>query len=310
MQNDPPDEPAADVPASVELTEESAPDDGQILEEIRQGLDDLHLGFDVKVLNVLDDERARPAEIEALKEKLGETVSVRLFSVANSNYYGKSRSGKITKFIDVVTHLGVDTTRSLAIFIALMALADTEDLRRVFARNFATSKLAELLALEFGLKPEERSTVGLAGLFLEIGKVIMALYERQSGRVLGPEFVAHHYPWVGGRLIEAFGLPPALGEIIDHSYFRFVKKDELSLAAVVDLAHAVVDISFSRHGKLIIESPMPDPEGILYARTAGSTIAGQFQSIGLSAYVHVVPSEYTEQERHLYEHRKKELDSH
>jgi HD-like signal output (HDOD) protein len=313
MQNERPDPPAADAPPGQAhdstVPGERPPDDLQLREEIRQSLEQLNLGFDIKVLNVLDDEKARPAEIEALKDKLGELVALRLFSIANSNYYGKQRSGKITKFIDVVTHLGVDTTRSLAIFIALMALADTEELRRVFARNFATSKLSELLAVQLGLGSADRSIVGLAGLFMEIGKVIMALYERQSGRVLAPEFVAHHHPWVGARLIEHYELPPVLGEIIDHAYFKFVKKDTLSLSAIVDLAYAVVDRSFNRHEKLVIESPMPDPEGLLYARTSGSIIAGQFQSIGLSDYAHVVQTEYTEQEKFLYERRKKALDT-
>jgi HD-like signal output (HDOD) protein len=315
MQNEHPDKPAAAVPVEAgqapdsDAPKERPPDDQEILEEIRQSLEEINLGFDIKVLNVLDDEKARPAEIEALKEKLGELVAVRLFSVANSNYYGKIRSGKITKFIDVVTHLGVDTTRSLAIFIALMALADTEDLRRVFARNFATSKLAEFLGLQLGISSAERSVVGLAGLFIEIGKVIIALYERQSGRVLSQEFVARHHPWVGARVIEIFELPPVLSEIVDHPYFKFVKKDHLSLSAIIDLAYAVVDRSFARHEKFVIESVMPDPDGILYSKTAGSLIAGQFQSIGLSSYAHVVQTEYTEQEKHLYEHRKQELDA-
>jgi hypothetical protein len=313
MQNERPDPTAAEAAAvqaqDTAVPGERPPDDQQLLEEIRLSLEQLNLGFDIKVLNVLDDEKARPAEIEALKDKLGELVSLRLFGIANSNYYGKQRSGKITKFIDVVTHLGVDATRSLAIFIALMALADTEELRRVFARNFATSKLAELLAVQLGLSPADRSIVGLAGLFIEIGKVIMALYERESGRMFVPEFVAHHHPWVGARLIEHYELPPVLGEIIDHAYFKFVNKDTLSHSAIVDLAYAVVDRSFTRHEKFVIESPMPDPEGLLYARTSGSIIAGQFQSIGLSDYAHVVQTEYTEQEKFLYERRKKALDT-
>jgi len=313
MQSERPDPAAADVPSTQAqdpaATGARPPDEQQLLEEIRQTLEQLNLGFDIKVLNVLDDEKARPAEIEALKEKLGELVALRLFSVANSNYYGKLRSGKITKFIEVVTHLGVDNTRSLAIFIALMALADTEELRRVFARNFATSKLAEFLAVQLGASSAERSIVGLAGLFIEIGKVIMALYERQCGRVLTPEFVAHHHPWVSARMVEHYELPPVLGEVVDHAYFRFIKKDSLSLPAIVDLAYAVVDRSFSRHGKFVVESPMPDPDGLLYTRTAGSMIAGQFQSIGLSSYAHVVQAEFTEQEEFLYERRKKALDA-
>lgn len=284
--------------------------DEQILEEIGQAIEKLDLGFDFKVLDVLDDERARPAEIEALKDKLGEVVAARLFSVANSNYYGKLRSGKLTRFVDVVTHLGTDTTKSMALFIALMALADSDDLKAVFARNYATSRIAELLAVKLGLSGSERSTVALGGLFVEIGKVIISLYSRESERKVTPEFVGRHYSEVGAQVIEKFELPLVLGTLVRHPYFAFVKKDSLSLPAVLDFAHALVEQSFARHGKLVVESIMPDPEGLLYSRTAGSVLAGQFQSIGLSAYLHVVHSELSEQEKRLYEKRAQESGGH
>lgn len=282
----------------------------RLLEEIRQTLDDINLGFDFKVLDVLDDERARPASIEALKDQLGELVAARLFSVANSNYYGKVRSGKITRFVDVVMHLGTDVTKSMAIFIALMALADSNDLKIVFARSYATSKMAELLATRLGLSGSERSTVALGGLFIEMGKIIISIYFEKTDDEPTPAFIEKHHAMIGALLIEKFELPPVLGTLVDHPHFLFVKKDTLALSAVLDLAYALVEKSFSRHGKLVVQSAMPDPEGLLYSSTAGSVLSGQFQAIGLGAYLQVIPSELTEQEKRLYEKRAKEMEGH
>jgi hypothetical protein len=118
------------------------------------------------------------------KTPVGELAALRLFSVANSDYYGKLRSGKSTKFVDVVTHLGVDATHGLTIFR-----------------------------------------------------------------------------------------------------------------------------SFTRRYNVMIESAMPDSDGVLHAWTAGSLIAGQFQSIGLSFHALVAQAQLTEQVMYLYERRKKLLDS-
>jgi len=65
------------------------------------------------------------------------------------------------------------------------------------------------------------------------------------------------------------------------------------------MAYRVVDESFYTNGKFIVRSAMPDPEGILYNSTAGSMILSQFQLMGLSKYVRVVPAELTEIEQRL-----------
>lgn len=284
----------------------AATGEGGMLEDIGRTLDDLNLGFDANVLKVLDDERARPAQIEDLKEHLGELVAARLFGVANSNYYGGLRSGRLTRFTDVVMHLGTDATKSMAIFIALMALAHAEDLKAVFARNFATSRLAEILAVQLGLRARARGMVALGGLFVEMGRVIMDLHMREHQCDFPPGFVERWHPKIGARVIARFGLPQELAVIVDHEHFSFHKDDGLSPAAVVDLAHGIVERSFLRHGRLVIESAMPDPEGILYSRTIGSLLAGQFQSIALGAYIHVVPAALSEQEQRLYDKRKQQ----
>ena len=57
--------------------------------------------------------------------------------------------------------------------------------------------------------------------------------------------------------------------------------------------------SFSRHGKLVVQSSLPDQEGILYTSTAGSSLAEQFQTIGLGSYLQVIPNELTDTEKSL-----------
>src|SRR4030067_2786442 len=72
-----------------------SPQHEEILQNVLLCLDNIPLEFDFKGLDVLEDEKATPAKIEALKEKLGAMVSTRLFSIANSIYFGKLRSGNI-----------------------------------------------------------------------------------------------------------------------------------------------------------------------------------------------------------------------
>lgn len=278
--------------------------DEEIIEGILQCLEDINLGFDFSVLDILDDENAVPSRIESLKDQLGTVVSARLFIIANSVHYGKVRSGNITKFVDVVKHLGTEATKTTAIFIALHSLASTKELRTIFARNFSTSKLTDVIARHLDLKGKTRSMVTLGGLFIEMGKVFILLYADKEDVKLEDEFIEQYYPRVGAKVIERFRLPPSLIGIIDHTHFTFEKKESLSLSAIVDMAHAVVDQSFRKHGKLVVESVMPDPEGLVYTSTIGSVLQGQFQSMDLGEFLSVIPIEYSEQEKRLIEKGK------
>ena len=299
--------PKADIkdgdPEAVTAEEKSAEPrkDEQILDNVLECLENINLEFDFKVLDVLEDENATPAKIEVLKEQLGTLVSARLFSIANSVHYGKMRSGNITKFIDVVRHLGTDTTRTTAIFVALLSLANTEEMRTIFARNFATSRLAELFATQLGFKGNEKSTATLGGLFIEMGKVIMLLYADKESFCYVDGFIDKYQAYVGTKVIEKFELPQSLKSIIDHPCFTFVKKDSLDLTSVVDMAHAIVNESFAKYGKLRIKSPLPDPEGLVYQSTMGSLIKEQFNIMGIGGYLQVIEAEYTELEQRIIE---------
>lgn len=275
--------------------------DAALFAEIEQCLEDINLGFDYDTLNVLDDEEARPCQIETLKEHLGATISARLFGLANSVHYGKVRSGRITQFIDVVTHLGTETTRSMALFIAMMGLSDTRETREIFARNFATSQLADVIAGQLGVRGNVKSRAVLGGLFMEIGKIIILLHGEKTGIEFEPGFVERHHRYIGAKVVDKFALPEAVAAIISQPHLTFVKKDTLGTLAIVHMAHALVEVSFARFGKLVLQSAIPDPDGLLYKSTVGSALSTHFQIMGLDGYLKVIPTELTDQERHLLE---------
>lgn len=286
------------------INTEKDPEDQIVLDEIEASIENINLGFDIDVLAILDDEEAASAKIEGLKDQLGDIIAAKLFSMANSVCYGGIRSGNITRFIDVMIRLGSDMVKSTAIFLALFGLAKTDRLKEVFALNFATSKLAEVIANQIGLPNSEQSIVSLGGLFVEIGKVIILLYAEKEEKILDEVFLEEHHHYIAGQLIEKWELPRSLKKIVCHPYFTFVKRDSLSLSAIVDMAHYVVSRSFCAHDKLIIQSSMPDPEGILYTFTIGSLLQDQFEFMGLGSYLKVVPSELSEQEKRFYETHK------
>lgn len=82
-------------------------------------------------------------------------------------------------------------------------------------------------------------------------------------------------------------LPKFLIEIISPHPFTF-EENELSVAAIVDLAHKVVYDSFKKHGKLVIAGPMPDADGYVTS-TIGSVLEDQFAALGLTQYIEVIP---------------------
>ena len=296
---------AANSKSGPQETLNASDEDQAVLEEILNSFENINLWFDPEVLSILEDDEATAAKLESLKNCLGDITSARLLCMANSIYYGGISSGHITKFVDVVTRMGAETVKTTAVFLAQLALAKTAQMKEIFARSFATSKVAEVIANQLGLSRSEKGMVSLGGLFVEMGMVIMLLYTENEGKVLHESFMKKHHSYVGAKFIEKLKLSSLLKEIVCHQYLTFVKKDSLALSAIVDFAHSVVEKSFSEHGKLIIQSSMPDPEGILYNLTIGSLMESQFQALGLGSYLTVVPSELSEQEKRFCESHKK-----
>jgi len=94
-----------------------------ILKDIEEKvLETIHLGFDLKCLEILDDEEASSDQIELVKEKLNQELLIRLFGRANSVYYGQLRKREISTFLAVVLRLGMAYTRTFIIASSLFSL--------------------------------------------------------------------------------------------------------------------------------------------------------------------------------------------
>jgi HD-like signal output (HDOD) protein len=264
--------------------------DRELLRDIQDyGLKEIRVGLSSDILTILDDAEAKSSKIETLKDKLDKEIVLRLFAIANSVRYGKLSAGSVRTFFDVVMRLGMTYTKVLIVALSIAALSRDAAYEAASARSFATSLLGRLLAQKMRIPEDDVHKVELGGLFFEVGKLVIRLYHaahpdiRASG-----EFINRYHPYLGIALVEHMELLPGfLVEIISPHAFTF-EEDELSVAAIVDLAHFIVYDSFKTHGKLVIASPLPDADGYVTS-TIGSVLEDQFAALGLGQYVEVIP---------------------
>ncbi|HVO65103.1 MAG TPA: HDOD domain-containing protein [Syntrophales bacterium] len=264
-----------------------------ILADIEKKIfDKVNLGFDPEVLDVLDNPDVSDKEIELLKSKIGDDIVVRLFSIANSVYYGQLRRGSVDTFYKAVSRLGMDFTRVLIIFLAFAALSKDKEVKVIFAKSFATSILGgKILAKEFGLRGSDAKKVELGGLLLEIGKIIIAVYrslynEDYVQAEIGEDFISSYHSHLGIKIIEKFKLPEFLKEMISMEYLT-LEKELISLSGIVMAAYSIIDLSFRRFGnRLVIASPMPDPDEMA-VHTIGEVIYDTFKAVGLGGYIEI-----------------------
>jgi CRISPR/Cas system-associated endonuclease Cas3-HD len=253
----------------------------------------INFGFDPEVLDVLNNHDASEREIELLKAKIGDDLLARLFGVANSAYYGQLKRGSVDTFYKVVSRLGMDFARVLIIFLAFAAVSKNKEIKTIFAKSFATSIVGgKLLAKEFGLRDNDAKKVELAGLLLEIGKIIIALYkslhkDAYEEAEIGEEFISQYQSCLGVKIIKKYELPEFLKDMISTNCLT-LEKGLLSLSGIVMLAFSIVDLSFRRFGnRLVIASPMPDPDGMV-VHTTGAVIEETFKAVGLAEYIEVI----------------------
>lgn len=263
--------------------------DFELLKDIEEKIiRKVDLGFDPHVLQVLDREDVSRGQIEALKTQLSAGVVTRLFGLANSVHYGRLRAGKMTDFPDVILRLGLGPSKIYILSLALFFLNSRRDFTELAARSFIISFLGKMLAAKMGLREEEVKKVEIGGIFLKVGKVFMLLYEHQMDKKLEESFVSQYYPLLGMRAVEIFKLPEFLKEVISFSLMRF-EEDAFSVSSIVDLAHSTADKSFKKFGKFVIQSPMPDAEGILLS-SPGSILAAQLDAVGLGSFLEIIPT--------------------
>ena len=268
-----------------------------ILTEIEEKvMKNINLGFDVQVLETLEREDVTRKDIEALKEVISKDIVVRLFGVGNSIYYGRLRAGKFSNFSEIILRLGTEPAKVYILSLSLFFMKHDEAFLSLAARSFIISLLGKMLAKQMGMKEEDVKKVELGGLFLKVGKVFMLLYEQQRGEPLEREFVSKYYRYLGSKMVERFKLPEFLLEVLSSPVCNFTE-NSFDIRGVVQLAHSIVDKNFKNFGKFVIQSPMPDKEGLVTS-SLGSIIENQLDAIGLGAYLEIIPSLSLQQQIH------------
>jgi RNase H-fold protein (predicted Holliday junction resolvase) len=264
-------------------------EDLQILTEIEEKvMNNINLGFDTQVLETLDREDVSKKEIEALKEIISKDIVIRLFCVGNSIYYGRLRAGKFSDFSEIILRLGTEPAKVYILSLSLFFMNHDEEFTTLAARSFIISMLGKMLAKQMGMKDEDVKKVELGGLFLKVGKVFMLLYERQRGEPLDRAFVSKYYRYLGSKMVERFKLPDFLREVLSSPVCNFTE-NSFNVRGVVQLAHSIVDKNFKNYGKFVIESPMPDKEGLVTS-SQGSIMSNQMDAIGLGSFLEIVPT--------------------
>lgn len=256
----------------------------------------LSLGFDLKVLNILDNEEAVPHEIDSLKGMLSQDIIARLIGLGNSTYYGRLGAGKIFNFREIILRLGMQPAKVYILALSLYFIKPDKEFVTLAARSFVTSLLGKILAKQMACSEDSVKKVELGGLLLEVGKIFMLLYADKMNQKMDEEFIQKYYRYLGLKVFEIFKLPEFLGEILATNHFTF-RTASLSWPSIVDLAHAVVERNFRQFGKIIIEASLPDEEGVVVS-TYGATLAGQLEAVGLGSYLEIIPILSRKQEIH------------
>jgi HD-like signal output (HDOD) protein len=265
------------------------PEDQKILKEIEEKIiRKVDLGFNPQILEVLDRVDARREEIEALREALGKGLVTRLFGLGNSTYYGRLRAGKFTDFSEIIFRLGFGPAKIYILSLALFFVKPGKEFVDLAARSFLISFLGKMIAKKMGMTEEEIKKVEMGGLFLKIGKVFMLLYESCEEKKLDEDFISLYYPYIGLKVVDFFKLPEFLKEVISFSSLQ-LEENSFSISSIIELAHSEVDKSFKKFGKFVIQSPMPDEEGMVLT-TLGADLAHQFEAVGLGVFLEVLPT--------------------
>jgi hypothetical protein len=265
------------------------PEDEKILVEIEEKIiRKTDLGFNPEILEVLDRTDARRVEIEGLREGLGEGVVARLFGLGNSIHYGRLRAGKFTDFSEIIFRLGFGPSKIYILSLALFFIRQGKEFTDLAARSFLISFLGKMIAQKMGLSEEDVKKAEMGGLYLKVGKVFMLLYESCTKKKLDGDFISLYYPYIGLKVIDFFKLPKFLKDVISFSSLQ-LEENCFSISSIIELAHSAVDKSFKKFGKFVIQSPIPDEDGMVLA-TLGSDLAHQLEGVGLGSFLEILPT--------------------
>jgi len=254
-------------------------------------LDETTLGFSPVVLAILDNVEASESEIEMLKFRIGHDILMRIFSFANSAYYGSLSKGSIHTFYEVVSRLGMNHTKALIIILSLQFLArDDEEVEVLFARCFASSVIGKIIAQQAGVREDMAKKVELGGLFSEIGRMIIHVYKKlhaPDDERIDKIFIEKYHSYLTERIVETFALPDYLKTMVFHEGL-VIESNNITLSGIMQLGVQFVYANFSKFNNHLVIEPLVLPSGQDQTMSLDRIVEGQFDAVGLGKYLRIV----------------------
>ncbi|MCX5812612.1 MAG: HDOD domain-containing protein [Proteobacteria bacterium] len=278
-----------DIEEIIKSMEASIMDkDKEILADIEnKTINGLRFGFAPEVMGILDDMDAPSRKIESIKDMLHQNVALKLYGIGNSVYYSKIRKGNMSSFLEIVLRLGTEQTKTYILMFTLLEFARSAHIKKMIAKNIATSIMAKIIAREFGFAYDNINKAELGGLVLEIGKMIVIIYqEKEKEKNLDNDFSEKFNVYLGLKIIKHFGLPDYLINILLEDVISFDEKS-FSVSTIVNIANLLVSHSFNTRGKLFLKIPLSDRDGI-QANQYSEMVVELFRALGLDEYIETI----------------------
>ncbi len=162
-------------------------------------------------------------------------LSARVLRIANSSYYGFSRSiATVDEAVGIIGELDLRNLALVASLVGSMAALGRSgvDIDRFWSHSLRTAILARLVARAAGgCNPE---TLFLAGMLHDLGVLVIYQQDPELALAIGRQIDEHHqlrdqaerevlgfdHAEVGALLVEAWGLAPELAELV-HSHHQY-----------------------------------------------------------------------------------------
>jgi hypothetical protein len=264
-------------------------EDLAVLQDIeKKVIQNVDLGFDPEILDILDNADTTRAQIEALRELLSKDIVIRLFSIGNSIHYGRLRAGRFANFADILLRMGMEPAKITILSLAFFFMNREKEFVELSARSFLISILGRTMARQMGLADEEVKQAELGGLFLKVGKIFMLMYLRDQKGGFDQTFITRYHRHLGLGIVKRFKLPAFLNEVLRHPCLS-LKEGSIDWPGIVSIAHSAVDQSFKKYGRMVLQSPMPDADGVV-SSSLGSIMADEMNAVGLGQYLEIIPS--------------------
>ncbi len=202
-------------------------------------------------------------------------MSAKILQLVNSSFFGLPRH--ISCPSEAVVLLGFDIIKAIIIGIDLFSRWDNADIAQfkideIYKHSLTTAAIARKMAAEENLEAQRVDCAFMAGLLLEVGKLVIAAnFPEKFSRILEVS-LQEHIPFnqaesrilgtthaeIGAYLLGLWGLPDSIIEAVAyHNNPEYIMAEELNVPLVVflakRLAHYESDDPEKIHAKLLQE---------------------------------------------------------